>query len=270
MNDDNTNREQLTEANRKAWNETAAIHANITLKALLEGIQKPDYSTLDVIEEKIFAELGIQDKAIIQLSCNNGRELLSLKKRGAGRCMGVDISDDFIAQARELAKVGQLEAEFIRSDVYELKGYDEAFDIVYITIGALGWLPDLKSYLALIQRLLRPGGHVFIYEMHPILDMFDPDKALNLQHSYFRTKPYVSSNDPDYMDPSQRVSETSYWFHHKLSDIIGGLAKEGLSLVHFCEYDHDISEVFKEFAKFEKRLPMCYSLVAEKTLRQGF
>jgi hypothetical protein len=101
------------EANRKMWNETADIHAQVHGSNLLERVKAPDFSTFDEIETRIFAEIGLTDKAVIQLGCNNGRELISVKKAGAGRCVGIDVSDKFIAQAQQLASVGDAEVKVL-------------------------------------------------------------------------------------------------------------------------------------------------------------
>jgi ubiquinone/menaquinone biosynthesis C-methylase UbiE len=149
------NRDKYTEANRVTWNETAGIHADVQLQGLLQNFRDPEFTTLDAIEKGIFARLGVEGKAVAQLSCNNGRELLSVKRLGAGRCVGFDISDAFIAQGRKLARSGQIEAEFVCSDVYRIpQTYDGNFDIIYVTIGALGWLPDLDGYFSVVARLL--------------------------------------------------------------------------------------------------------------------
>lgn len=128
----------------------------------------------------------------------------------------------------------------------------------------MGWLPDLRAYFEIVNRLLKDGGHLFIYEMHPVLDMFDAKTGLEVKHSYFRTEPYVEEAGPDYMDPNQTVTATSYWFHHKLSDVIGGCLKNGLQLSYFEEYGHDISNVYKAFQDFALKPPLSYALVAKR------
>src|SRR5512135_1037216 len=226
-------RDDYTEANRRRWNETAAIHAKARAGSLAERIKALDFSTFDEVEKRIFGQIGLEGKAVIQLCCNNGREIISVKRAGAARCVGVDLSDKFIAQARQLASLGGVEVEFIRSDIYQLsKELDGAFDLVYITIGALGWLPDLDTFFEIVARLLTKDGQVFIYEMHPILDMFEAQKGLVVESSYFRTEPFVVAEEPDYFDRSQVIKSVSYWFPHKLADVIGGCLRHGLSLTH--------------------------------------
>jgi ubiquinone/menaquinone biosynthesis C-methylase UbiE len=253
------------EANREMWNQTADVHERVVLEKLLESVKSPDFTTFDEIEKSIFNQIGLKDKSVIQLSCNNARELISCKKAGAGRCVGVDIADKFIGQGRRLAQAGKVEIELVRSSVYDLPNkFDTSFDLVYVTIGALGWLQEMNAYFKLVSRLLKPGGQIFIYEMHPVLDMFDTETGLDIKHSYFKTEPYIVEEAPDYLDPSTVVTGTSYWFHHTLSDIIGGCLSNGLSLTHFAEYDHDISNVYKAFEGFEKKPALSYSLVAQK------
>lgn len=259
-------KDDYIEANRKMWNETADIHAQGYVAELLEQVKAPDFSTFDAVEKRIFAQLGLAGKAVIQLSCNNGRELISVKKAGAGRCVGVDVSDKFIAQGRQLAGLGNVEVEFARASVYDIPpGFDGQFDLVYITIGALGWLPDLDTFFGIVSGLLRTKGQLFIYEMHPILNMFDPDKGLTVEASYFQGEPFVEEEGPDYLDPSQVVKAVSYWFPHKLSDVIGGCLRHGLSLTHFKEYGHDLSVAYAAFEHLAKKPPLSYSLVARKS-----
>ncbi len=257
--------QDYAEANRAMWNATADVHARATLPDLLAAVARPDFSTFDFVEERVFARIGLAGKDVAQLSCNNGRELISCKKAGAGRCAGFDIADKFVLQGRELARAGGAEVEFVRSSVYDIpERYDGSFDLVYVTIGALGWLRDLKAYFAVVRRLLRPGGYYFLYEMHPVLDMFDAPTGLEVKHSYFRTTPYVEEAAPDYLDKSAVVEATSYWFHHKLSDVIGGCLGAGLELRLFEEYDHDESEVYAAFETFEHKPPLSYALLAQK------
>jgi ubiquinone/menaquinone biosynthesis C-methylase UbiE len=254
------------EANRRMWNETAQVHARGYVTGLREQVKSPGFSTFDHVEKPLFARIGLAGKSVIQLACNNGRELISIKKAGAGRCVGVDISDGFIAQAQELARLGGVEVEFLALSVYDLpRSLDGQFDLVYITIGALGWLPDLDALFEIASRLLKGGGQLFIYEMHPILNMFNPDKGPVLEASYFRTEPFEEGEGPDYMDPSQVVKAVSYWFPHTLADVIGGCLKHGLAVSHFEEYGHDISMVFAAFERLEAKPPLSYSLLAVKT-----
>jgi ubiquinone/menaquinone biosynthesis C-methylase UbiE len=266
------NTPDFTEANRAAWNETAPIHAAQNLEGLLENFRVPEYSCLyKPFEVERLQNLKLEGKSVAQLCCNNGRELISVKNLfNAGRCVGFDISDEFIGQAHALNAAAKQDVEFVRVSVLEIpESFSAQFDLVYITIGALGWLPDLKVFLQTISRLLKPGGNVLIYEMHPMLDMFDADEnakknPLELKHSYFKNTPYIETGGLDYYSGSSYESKPMYWFHHKLSSVIGGLIRAGLQITAFDEFDFDISNVFPHFETLEIKPPMCYILEAKK------
>ncbi len=78
-------RSDYTEANRRAWNETAELHGKSQLPRLLESFRDPSFSTLDTIEREVFEAIGLGGKRVAQLSCNNGRELLSVVRFGAAK-----------------------------------------------------------------------------------------------------------------------------------------------------------------------------------------
>src|SRR5512147_1738742 len=105
-------RRDYTAANRQSWNEAAPVHKEQKFEELLQAFRRPGYSRLDQIATHTFEKIGIQGKTVAQLCCNNGRELLSVKNMGAGRCVGFDIADNFIEQGRQLAAAGNITCEF--------------------------------------------------------------------------------------------------------------------------------------------------------------
>jgi SAM-dependent methyltransferase len=257
-------------ANRAMWNETAAVHERHYLEELIRAFRDPAFSVLDPTEREALDRIGVAGKDVIQLSCNNGRELLSVERLGARRCVGADISDAFIAQALRLRDAANSAAQFLNRNVYELEPeLDGRFDLVYVTVGALGWLPEIFDYFRVIARLLRPGGHVLVYEMHPLLDMFEAGQGPVLKHSYFRTHPHVGGSAPDYFQPEETIHATSYWFHHKMSDVVSAAIAAGMEIERFEELPHDLSNVFSALAELDARPPMSYLLVARKRPREA-
>jgi len=261
-------RDDYTAANREAWNEAAPIHARRTFDQLLADFRRPGHSCLEALETETLCKIGIAGKAVAQVCCNNGRELLSIKNLGAGRCVGFDISEDFIAQARRLAEAGGIEAEFLATDVYRIPArFDASFDLAIITIGVLGWMPDLAGFFAAVARLLKPGGLLFIHEQHPIMGMFepgDPEPQPKLRHSYFKADPFRDETGLDYWGHETYKSKPTYWFQHKLSDIITACLGNGLALEAFTERDRDISGIFGNVTAQPILPPLSYSLVVRK------
>ena len=167
---------QYTSANREAWEEVAPIHHRHNHARLIEAFSQPGFSCLDDVETNQLKALGVAGKDVAQVCCNNGRELLSVKNMGAARCVGFDGAQAFLDQGKEFAKAASLDVEFVCCDAYDIEDcYKGQFDLVTITIGVLSWMPDIKGFFSVIADLVKPGGAVFIYEQHPILEMIKPD-----------------------------------------------------------------------------------------------
>ncbi len=261
-------RKEITNANRESWEEVAPLHRVQNLERLMSAFQEPGYSCLDEVETARLLALGVAGKDVAQLCCNNGRELLSIKNMGARRCVGFDGAQGFIEQARELAAAGAIDCTFVGIDVYEIPSdYDTCFDLATVTIGVLGWMPDLRGFFSVAARLLRPGGALFIYEQHPILDMVEPGKAdepVSWDYSYFREEPFVETEGLDYYGGGTYESKPLSSFHHTMSDIIMAGIESGLGVEHFQELPNHISMTWYNVAQQGPRLPMSYTLVLRK------
>ncbi|MEX0922077.1 MAG: methyltransferase domain-containing protein [Rhodovibrionaceae bacterium] len=263
-------REAYTAANKAAWNDSAALHrAGAAWERLREGFAQPGFSCLDAVETALFAEVGIAGKDVAQLCCNNAREILSVKNLGAARCVGFDQSAAFLAQGGELAVLAGQELELVEGDVYAIPAaYDGSFDIVLITIGVFGWMPDLGAFFAIVARLLKPGGQLLVHEEHPIMNVFEPaaERPFEPASSYFRKAPFAENHAIVYYGEEAPEVETHYWFVHPLSAVIMVALGAGLTLESFREYPNNISSA--EFDLYETRagveLPMSYTLVARK------
>ena len=263
-------RSTYTAANRTAWDQSAGLHREgAEWRRLAEGFATPGFSCLDDVQTALLAEAGVAGKDVAQLCCNNARELLSVKNLGAGRCVGFDQSAAFLAQGRELAAIAGQELELVEGDIYGLPAaYDAAFDIVMVTIGVFGWMPDLPEFLAIPARLLKPGGLFLVHEEHPIMNVFDPaaERPFEPSASYFRKEPFAEDRAIVYCGEEAPQVETHYWFVHPLSAVLSGVLQNDFAIEAFREYPNNISAA--EFDLYESRpgveLPMSYVLVARK------
>ncbi|MBI9046389.1 MAG: class I SAM-dependent methyltransferase [Anaerolineaceae bacterium] len=257
----------FTDANRQAWNQAAGFH-KLQFEKYLQAFKEPGYSCLDDTALALLEKVEIKNKQVVQLCCNNGREILSIKNLGAARCVGFDISSEFISQGKQLAAAAQEDIGLYVLNIYDIPGrYFDGFDLVFISVGVLGWLPDLPRFFNLLNNLLISDGKVVIYEMHPILDMFEPKKTkdpLFPVDSYFRVEPFVSEEGLDYYENQEYESAASYWFHHKLCDIIQTSLQTGFELEYFQEYAHDLSKEYASFEHHKANYPLSYSLVSRK------
>ncbi|SYZ72153.1 conserved hypothetical protein [Candidatus Zixiibacteriota bacterium] len=259
---------KYTEANRIAWNEAMPYHQKAKDGKFFKAFQTPGYSCLDEIVTEKLREIGLVGKDVAHLGCNDGRETLSLKNLGAGKCIGFDISDIAIEEARRLADTARVPCGFVRSDIYEIPQiYNNSFDLIFITIGFLPWLPDLNRFFKIVHQLLRKGGTLLIYDSHPFLNMFDPhkqEKPFTMTDSYFRKEPWVENQSLDYYSNTPYEASTHYDFPFTLSDILNGLISNHFEIIRFNEYDHDISLCYEYLQKAGSMMPLSYILIAGK------
>lgn len=241
-------RQEISALNREAWNEAAPIHAESRFERLLEGVQTPGFNGIGARRTEAMLKHGIDGSAIAHLCCNNGRDLLSLRNLGAGRCVGFDLSDDFIEQGRRLAEAAKIDVELVRGDVYELSHeYDGQFDVAYITPGALRPLPDLDGFFGVVARLLKPGGWMYLHEMHPFVNMYSMEPSQRprgpraIRHSYFERGPWTSNKGLDYYRSKAYRAKTAVRFNHKLSDIVQACVGSGLTIETLEEHPEDAS-----------------------------
>lgn len=261
-------KDEMVAANRASWNEAAAHHRGHDQYAvLLKGFAEPGFSVLDDVMTARLQAIGIAGKDVAQFCCNNARELLSIKNLGAASVTGFDFAEEFLAQGRELAAAGGIEADFVQADINKLPAaYDGRFDLVVLTIGVLGWMPDLAVFFGVAQRVLKPGGRIFLYEDHPILNMYD-DREDRVppqpDESYFRSEPFRSDNGLNYWAKEDYEAKSCYWSFHKMSDVIMGLIRAGFSIEDFEEFPHNVG-TRDQLENLPQQLPLSYVLVGRK------
>jgi len=259
---------RFTEANRAAWNEVMPRHRQAAQEKWDQAFTQPAFVCLDDEELNQLQRMGIAGKDVAHLACNNGIELLSLKNLGARRCTGFDISDEAIQEAAARAERSKIDCQYIRADVYEIGAeYARQFDVVYLSAGCLGWMPDLKLFFEKAAALLRKDGRVFIHEIHPFSEMLPFDDAegddiLRIIEPYFKAEPYIDYGGLDYVGKSRYPSTApQYWFVHTLADIFESMLASRITLEHFLEYDVDISAGHRRIAQAQAGIPLSYILV---------
>jgi SAM-dependent methyltransferase len=261
-----------TQANRDAWNEVAPIHKKNRDIDLAFAFQDPSFQTLDERITQKMNRLGLTGKRVAQLSCNNGREVISMTRLGAAYGMGFDISDLAIEEADQLKKAAKAPCDFVCIDAMEIEPTQyPPFDLVYISVGALAWIPDLQQYFRIASELLQQGGHLVVYEIHPFTymmavpgeDMYtDPWR---ISYSYFHRSVMVNEDGLDYYGNSEYDAKPSYEFPYTFSGIFQAILGNGFSLEELEEFPEDVSNGFDHLdGSFE--VPLCFTLIARKGL----
>jgi SAM-dependent methyltransferase len=114
--------------------------------------------------EFLVGALGLEaGQRVLDVGCGPGRHALALARRGI-EAVGVDLSPDFVALARDTAVAEEVPATFEVLDVRDL-AFDSEFDAaVCLCQGGFGLLGghDDPGVIERIVRAVRPGGGVAI------------------------------------------------------------------------------------------------------------
>ncbi|MDP8220205.1 MAG: class I SAM-dependent methyltransferase [Candidatus Stygibacter frigidus] len=260
---------EITEKNRIAWNAVMPYHQKAKKEEWDRNFRKTGYIIQQEPELRRLKELGIAGKKIIHLCCNNGRELLSLKNMGADFCLGVDISDAAIKGAKERAATCNIAVDYLRSDVYDLGDeYTGCFDLVYMTIGGLVWLPDIKRFFGIVNKLLKPEGHFFIYDSHPFSNLLpwegDANTKVEITQPYFHSEAWEWSDGMDYYGGAEYEAPVHFEFTYTLSEILMALIYNQIEIRFMGEYEKDISCGFEWLEQRSMKLPLSYILIGQK------
>src|SRR5206468_1357364 len=91
-------------------------------------------------------------KSVLDIGCNAGFYSIEMKRRGAGRVLGIDSDERYLTQARLASEVLDYDdIEFAKLDVYDVAALGERFDLV-IFMGVLYHLRHPLLALDLIRE----------------------------------------------------------------------------------------------------------------------
>lgn len=158
----------------------------------------------------------LRGASVLDIGCNAGFYSIEMKRRGAGRVVGIDTDDGYLAQARFAAEVCGVDLVLRKMSVYQIAGLKERFDLV-LFMGVLYHLRHPLLALDLLHRhavkdllvfqsLLRGSGEArALAEDYPFgeKEIFDrPD----FPRMYFIEKSY-SSDPTNWWIPNRACAE---------------------------------------------------------------
>lgn len=113
---------------------------------------------------------------VLDFGCGPGTISMGLAEAVApGELHGIDMEESQVAMARAAATAGGHDNAFFRAgDVTDLPFDDDSFDVAHCH-AVLMHVPDTRSVLAEVRRVLKPGGIVSGREMIGDATFFEPE-----------------------------------------------------------------------------------------------
>ena len=109
----------------------------------------------------------VAGESVVEFGCGTGRNLLALRRSGAARLIGLDLSPGMLGAARAS---GAADGLFLH-DMAARSPLDSGSADHALFCLSLEHVADLRPPLEEAMRLLRPGGRITIVEIHPFLSL---------------------------------------------------------------------------------------------------
>ncbi|MEY9863811.1 SAM-dependent methyltransferase [Catenulispora sp. GAS73] len=244
-----------SQRNRIAWEAASEKHV---LEYQEHLAQARDECSLFAAELDLLRPVLASAPEAVHLQSGHGLDDVALVKAGARQVVGVDFSQVAATAAQRRADELGVACRYVVAQLPGAPLRDACADLVYTGKGALIWLPDLRAWAADVARLLRPSGHLFVYEAHPAVPLWTWDEdepRIRPDRGYF-ARSHVNDTFPARGAVESQAT---------LADIINAVLSAGLELLHVAEY----AEPFWRpdgiaAAAWEGRLPNAFSLLARR------
>ncbi|MFI2410635.1 class I SAM-dependent methyltransferase [Streptomyces sp. NPDC018947] len=111
----------------------------------------------------------VRGKSVLDLASGTGFYSREFKRRGATEVLGIDISGEMVAVARQLEESDPLGIRYEVGDAAELRAFEERFDIG-LAVQLLNYASDMATTERMcrnVHRALKPGGEFFLLNQSP-------------------------------------------------------------------------------------------------------
>ena len=257
------------EANKEHWNAVTPIHLGPGEVYDVQAFKQGKSSLLPIELEELG---GVAGKRLLHPQCHIGVDTMSWARLGAD-ATGVDFSEKAIDTARKLNQTCGLDCRFICCNIYDLPQHlHEQFDIVFVSYGALCWLPDLPKWAQILADFLRSGGTFLVIDFHPFARCFCEasfDKAPAITEAYFHDGTGLlqpASDASDYHSTASFAGNDTYEWAYTVGDVVNAVAGAGLRIESFHEFSEAPARVHDGMVKGEDglfRFPNEESLIPE-------
>jgi SAM-dependent methyltransferase len=211
--------------NRAGWTEANAEYTDARARAAWEQ-DEITWGKWGLPESELQALPDVTGKEVVELGCGTGYFGAWLKKLGASRVVGVDVTPAQLETARRVNDELGLGLEFLLENAEHTSLPDDSFDLVFSEYGASIWC-DPKLWLAEAARLLRPGGELIFFR-GSVLQLLCMPSTGRVGEQLLRPQKGLYKLVWEEDDPGVE-------FHPSVSDMFAILRENGFELLDFRE-----------------------------------
>ncbi|KQO60040.1 class I SAM-dependent methyltransferase [Curtobacterium sp. Leaf261] len=239
---------------RRAWEAASQKHVREYDELLAEART----ARLLPVEEALLGDI-VPGAEVVHPMSGHGLDDVALARLGARSVVGLDYSPTAVrAAARRAEEIG-VPCRYVVAELPESGLADGSADLVYTGKGALIWVEDLDVWLAEMCRVLRPGGHLFAYEAHPLAPLWawDADEVrVRADRGYFATS-HVNDSFP---------ANGAVEHQRTLAAIVMAVTSAGFELLHLEEHPAPFwHPADVDAAAWHGQVPNAFSLLARRS-----
>jgi SAM-dependent methyltransferase len=247
--------DRTTRANRVAWEKASQKHVREYQQLLADAATG---SSLVDTERHLLHDVLQHEPEVVHLQSGHGLEDVALVQAGATSVVGVDYSVVAVRAAQQRAAEIGVACRYVIATVPQVPLADACADLVYTGKGALIWLGDLEAWARDIARLLRPAGHLFVYEAHPAVPLWTWDTD---QPRIRRDRSYFGRTHVNDTFPANGAVEWQW----TLGQIVTAVVEAGMEILTLGEYPEPFWRPDSvAAAAWNGRLPNSFSLLARR------
>lgn len=211
--------------NRDVWTTSNAVYTDAKARANWAQ-EEITWGVWGVPESELRVLPDVAGKDVIELGCGTAYVSAWLKRRGARRVVGVDVTPAQLQTARACDAEFQLGLELIEANAEHVPLESEQFDLAVSEYGASIWC-EPALWIAEASRLLRPGGDLVFMRNSTLSMLCLPDSG-PVQTSLQR--PQLGLHRLEWTDDDPGVE-----FHPSTGDMLRLLRGNGFELLDLIE-----------------------------------
>ena len=188
------------------------------------------YGNAAPFEDELQLLGDIKGKNVLDIGCGGAQCGIAMAKQGA-KVIGIDISLEQLAFARELVEENKVDIQLFQGDIEKLPQIKSSSQDLVFSTWALLYVDDLKSCFSEVYRVLKRNGDFVAAVPHPFFRTVDP-YTLKLRESYFETG---KIEEAEILDDGQEL--TSIVYKRTISEIVNTLLATGFSIERLIEPD---------------------------------
>jgi SAM-dependent methyltransferase len=144
--------------NRDAWTQANAEYTDRRAREAWAQ-EEITFGKWEIPERELGVLPDLKGKDVVELGCGTAYFGAWLKRAGARRVVGVDVTPAQLETARRMNEGFGLGLEFLEENAEHTSLPDESFDLVFSEYGASIWC-DPAKWIPEAARLLRPEGEL--------------------------------------------------------------------------------------------------------------